>query len=110
MIPHLFQDKLDILFARAIYALDIALSHFENKYWKDFFSYLRSSWIQTSLYKISFPLVDKEFESMEQKVEYAIANVNTVAVQYAMAGVMKGGLLYNLYNISKVKILQNNKY
>ena len=81
ILSHLFQNKLDILFARAIYASDTALSHFENKYWKDFFSHLRSTWKQPSLYKISSPLLDKEFKSMEQEVEYAIANANTVAVQ-----------------------------
>ena len=37
MFPHLLQDKLDILFARAIYASETTLSHFENKCLKDFF-------------------------------------------------------------------------
>ena len=41
ILSHLFKNKLDILFARAIYASDTALSHFENKYWKDLFSHLR---------------------------------------------------------------------
>lgn len=64
-----------------MFASDMPLSQFENKYWKTFFSHLRPTWNPPSVYKLGTPLLNDEFKRVEETVSSAIEGAKVVAIE-----------------------------
>jgi hypothetical protein len=60
--------KLDVLFARAIYSTATPFHIVENHYWIEFFRHLRPAYKLPSRHCISNPLLNKEYELMQEEV------------------------------------------
>jgi hypothetical protein len=60
--------KLDVLFGRTIYSTATPFHIVENHYWIEFFRHLRPAYKLPSRHCISNPLLNKEYELMQEEV------------------------------------------
>ena len=74
------QEKLDSLFSRAVYASATPFSIVENPHWLDFFNAIRPAYVVPSRFKLSNPLLDKEYNRVDAESMEKIAGADCVAI------------------------------
>ena len=74
------QEKVDALFARAVYSSGMPLSVTENQDVLDFFAIIRPSWKPPSRYVLSGSLLDAEFKKSSSDVEAIVESADVLAV------------------------------
>ena len=74
------QEKLESLFSRAIYASATPFHIVKNPHWIKFFKALRPAFVLPSRYKLSWPLLDLEYNKVNVEAMEKIAGADCVAL------------------------------
>jgi hypothetical protein len=74
------KEKLDTLFARAIYATSTPLRIAEDPYWISFFKHLRPAYQPPSRYQLSNSLLDREYSFIQNQIKIKIENADALTL------------------------------
>jgi hypothetical protein len=88
--------KLDESFARAIYSSGVALSIIENSYLKEHYKQLRPSYELPSRYRLSNPLLNKEYDKIQVKVAQKLAEADSLTLMSDGWTDIRGNPLINI--------------
>jgi len=90
------KQKLDESFARAIYSSGVALSITENPYLKEHYKQLRPSYELPSRYRLSNPLLNKEYDRIQVKVAQKLAEADSLTLMSDGWTDIRGNPLINI--------------
>lgn len=74
------KEKIDTLFARAMYATSSSLRLLENPYWKGSFQALWPSYTPPTRYQLSTTLLNKEYELVQKLMQRKIKSADCITI------------------------------